>query len=308
MKRMILAVALVAVLPGCGSGGAVDLGAASDHVSAAKFMPNHFPVLPPVGAHPSAAPTGPCLVSAGGRDVYADGRMIWQKWSRSGAPLVKSSLIPTGATTLSTGLVQQRLIPRGARLLRSKILATGLFPPGGLTLGRRSFEKHEDASNYEVRTHGHVVLTQELPPSIMQHPTVETPAQARARARLDALLADPTKYLPAAAWADRTIRPYIPSHFTISDLNQDGRTPDPSRLPPPADTELAQHTGFLRNGYQVITTNQARALIQAFQKAGIPPARNNAAGIDYDFAGMHMGPNHQGDLGLSPLLPHDCVA
>ena len=56
-------------------------------------------------------------------NVYADGRVIWQKWTSSG----DATVVPDGARRLDTGYVQQRLTLQGVQLLRSKILATGLF-------------------------------------------------------------------------------------------------------------------------------------------------------------------------------------
>ena len=55
--------------------------------------------------------------------MYADGRVIWQKWTSSG----DATVVPDGARRLDTGYVQQRLTLEGVQLLRSKILATGLF-------------------------------------------------------------------------------------------------------------------------------------------------------------------------------------
>ena len=56
-------------------------------------------------------------------NVYADGRVIWQKWTSSG----DATVVPDGARRLDTGYVQQRLTLQGAQVLLSQILATGLF-------------------------------------------------------------------------------------------------------------------------------------------------------------------------------------
>ena len=75
--------------------------------------------------------------------------------------------------------------------------------------------------------------------------------------------------LPATAWADRTIRPYIPTHYKIS--HDHGVGPKPSRMPAPAGAALAHFAAFLRTSDQVITLSQAIALTHAFLKAGITP-------------------------------------
>jgi hypothetical protein len=306
MKRQgAFAAALVVVVPGCGSNGAVDLGSARNHVPHAQYLPTHFPVLPPAGAKPSTPTTGKNVIDISLHPntewiVYPDGRIIWQKRTRSGHPRI----IPTGADALTTGYVQQRLTRRGVQLLRSTILATGLFHQHNLRLARPSYAKHDDFDYYRIRTRGRTMgvgvwappaADEVSPPSYDR----ETPAQARALAQINDLFTDPTKHLPAAAWADRTIRPWIPSHYIIS---HDRYAPDPSRLPSPANAALAQYTQFLRTSVQVITTNQARALLQAFQKAGIAPTKNNATEVFYDFAGLHMKP---GGISLWPALPDD---
>src|SRR5262249_22799833 len=90
-----------------------------------------FAGFPPVGAKASTPTRGKLeiglrigLKSATTEwNVYADGRVIWQKWSSAG----DATVVPKGARTLDTGYVQQRLMLPGLRLLRWKILATGLF-------------------------------------------------------------------------------------------------------------------------------------------------------------------------------------
>jgi len=97
-----------------------------------------------------------------------------------------------------------------------------------------------------------------------QHPL--PPAQGRALARIDTLFATATSRLPARAWADRTIRPYVPSHY---DLGFDRAAPDPAKLPSPAREELAKYQPLLHDWSQSLTTAQTRALITAFVKSGV---------------------------------------
>jgi hypothetical protein len=287
-----LAAALIVIGSGCGSGGAVDLGNARNHVPSAAYLPTRFPVLPPIGAEPSTPMTGRWVIDITLHPdtewvVYADGRLIGQSWTRSHRPRI----IPRGARAKDTGYVQQRLTRRGVQLLRSAILGTGLFQHN-LSLVRRSHDRHQDYDGYRIRTHGRTIEVAVSPPPAGEDASSpsdkrETPAQARALARIDAIFTDPTRLLPAAAWADGAIRPWIPSHYIIS---YDRYAPDPSRLPPPANAALAQYTKLLSTSVQIVTTNQARALLQAFKKAGIAPARNTPAMVLYDFAGLHMRP------------------
>ena len=86
--------------------------------------PVHFAGLPPKGAPASTPVTGKVVLSLGySWHMYADGRIIWQKWNHAGQALV----VPHGAKTADTGFVQRRLTLQGVKLLRSRILSTGLF-------------------------------------------------------------------------------------------------------------------------------------------------------------------------------------
>ena len=66
---------------------------------------------------------------------------------------------------------------------------------------------------------------------------------------------------------------------------------------------LVQYKHLKRHGCQVLTTGQARALLQAFVEAGISPSDNQAWNIGFDFAGL--GLPHPSYLHLSPALPDD---
>ena len=110
-------------------------------------------------------------------------------------------------------------------------------------------------------------------PSWKQHFTKPTPAQTRALASIEALVADPARWLPTSAWADRQIRAFVPARYLVA---FDRGYPDLSKLPPPAAKALAQYKPLKRHACQILTTGQARALLQAFVKAGISPSENMA--------------------------------
>lgn len=259
----------------------------------------HFAGLPSNGAHASTPATGKLVLSLNPStshkwsswSVYADGRVIWQKWNHSMDPVV----IPQGARMVDTGYVQQRLTPQGVRLLRSRILSTGLFEHNlWLDAGRRHPRVLVRVWNGDSLVS---VESVHLPyqPS-RHHFTKETPAQARALARVEALLAHPAVRLPTTAWADREIRAFVPSRYWFT---FDRSAPDMSKLPSPARALLQKPLQALFADtchVVVVTTDQARAILQALVEAGIPPSTNQASWIGFG------APSY---LHFSPALPHE---
>ena len=259
----------------------------------------HFAGFPPVGVKASTPTTGRLLIGLGPTptttwNVYADGRIIWQKWTRSG----DATVVPKGARRLDTGYVQQRLTLRGVQLLQSKILATGLFEDNlRLDLGGHdTWVSHQVLRGDRMVT---VVGDSSPDPSWNEQFTKATPAQTRALAWIAALVAHPARWLAARAWADRQIRPFVPARYLIA---VDRSYPDLSKLPFPAREALAQYKDLRSHGCQILTTGQARALLQAFAKAGISPSSNHASSIEFYLAGLGHRPS---DLHLHPALPED---
>ena len=129
---------------------------------------------------------------------------------------------------------------------------------------------------YQVRVGDRMVTVQGLPfagPSRKEPFTAATPDQTRALAWIAALVADPAGSLPTSVWANRQIRAFVPACYSIA---FDRGYPDLSKLPPPAGKARSQYKQLKRHAYQVVTTRQARALLQAFVKAGISPQDNHA--------------------------------
>jgi hypothetical protein len=237
-----------------------------------------FVGLPPEGAHPSTPPSGELVLSFNGFGepngrvrvdlyVYADGTMIWQKWTYLSAPVD----VPEGANEFASGYLEQRLTTDGVALLRSRILSTGLFDRDRqLRAGG-----HHRPLTIGVRNGDRVVFVS-ASHAAKRYPK-ETPAQARAIVRLDTLLADLTAWLPTTAWADREIRAYVPARYQAG---FDRRVPSPDELPPPADE-------LLFDDCEVLTIAEARAISdalenEALEDPGVRPSLTSDGQLGYE--------------------------
>ena len=168
--------------------------------------------LAPKGMSPSLPESGELVVSFffghtmgdPGRfhvHVYEDGRMLWFRLGEA------------SPGTPSTGWIEQRLTPEGVEAMRAVVLATGLFETDthfanshGLFFGDIGVR---DGGRFVRVTWGDIGVGDEPPATI---PTVE---QANALNRLDALFADPMSWLPADAWRDPEMRPFVPSRYSV---------------------------------------------------------------------------------------------
>lgn len=295
MRRFALVITVLALPAAVGTfGGAVAEG----NVSMAHATdPTHFAGLPAEGARVSAPAAGKLVFSLSPSpwsswNVYADGRMIWQRWTHVGA----AAVIPPGVGMADTGYVEQRLTPLGVRLLRSRILSTGLFEHDLRLAGGR----HQ--ASYRVRRGDRMVSVSGVPfadAPWTAHVAKATPAQARGLAELDALL-DPPVRLPSTAWAARDVRAFVPSQYLIA---IDRAAPDLSKLPFPLRELLGGYTKLFRYGCQVVATSAARAILHAFAEAGIAPSDNRASNIAFDFKGL--GFSHPSYLHFHPARPGD---
>src|SRR5262249_49155566 len=198
----------------------------------------HFAGLPPVGVKASTPTTGRLVIGLRPTatpecNVYADGRVIWQKWTPAG----DATVVPKGASKPDTGYVQQRLTLQGVQLLRSKLIATRLFEHNlMLNLG-----KGDAYVSHELRRGDRMVTVDRVgspDPSWNEHCTKATAAQARALAWIAALVAKPARWLPAQVWAHRQIRAFVPARYVLA---FDRGYPDVSKLPPPAGKVLSEY-------------------------------------------------------------------
>jgi hypothetical protein len=264
--------------------------------------PTHFAGFPAEGVKASTPTTGRLLIGLRSGttgttiwNVYSDGRIIWQKWTSSG----DATVVPDGARRLDTGYVQQRLTPQGVQLLLSKLLATGLFEHNLML----AFGKHDAWAFHRVRRGDRLVTINGVPspdPTWNQHFTNPTPAQTQALASIEQFVANPGRWLPARAWANRRVRAFVPARYVVA---FDRSYPDISKLPAPVAKVLVQYKQLKRHACQVMTTGKARALLQAFVKGGMSPSENHAFVIAFDFAGM--GLPRPSDFHMSPALPDD---
>lgn len=273
----------------------------------ASTKPTHFAGFPPKGVRASTPTTGRLLIRfyRAGREgqpvrglrlranttwnVYADGRIIWQRWSSSG----DATVVPDGARRLDTGYVQQRLTPQGVRVLLSKILATGLFEQDLLLDAGSDY-----ALAFQVRRGDRMVtvIGGSPDPADPREFAQPTPAQMRALAWIEKLVADSARLLPTSAWANREVSAFVPARYVVG---FDRSYPDISKLPSPAGKVLSRYKPLERHGCQVMTTGKARALLDAFVEAGLSPSENFAFEIAFGLP----GPRGPSDFHMGPALP-----
>jgi hypothetical protein len=217
--------------------------------------------LPPVGATRSAPESGELVIQywidpdglgkggfAGGEGwVYADGRLI---------------------TLRGNGFLEQRLTPEGVELLRSEIVSTGLFD-------------HHQPAGWPASPHG--VIRVRIGERLVRVQVGCPGCPANFPERLGERLADAASWLPASAWKDRQIRAYVASRYAISYFAQPQaleRSRVLSLLPAAAEDLLrakdAVTEQWIPSDHYVsdLTTEEARALAQALDDAGLKPQKS----------------------------------
>ena len=216
--------------------------------------------------------------------VYADGRMIWQRWAGVSGPVVISG----GVNQTEAGYLEQRLTPEGIERIRSKLRSTGLFEHS------LKLQAPHPSASFQARIGGgavHIDVRRHWSPK--QDASVETPAQARALGRVETFLADPTAWLSPEMFATPDTRTFVASRYLI--VFDRGR-PDLSKLPPAVADFLVRYDELFRDTCQVITTDEARATLQALVDGGITPSDIDPYSIGFSLA----GPSY---LHLHPALP-----
>ena len=300
-RRRLVAFAVVALVLAAGASTAFALRAYVLHQGIVGLAPE--------GATPSTPTRGEVVVSfmfghdsgdAGrfGVTVYADGRMIWQRLD-------------------GTGVLEQRLTPQGVRLVRSEVVATGLVDwDVHFLTGPWLYTEDIWYGAIDVRTGNRLV---HVSWGDMNHPrhvprVIMAQEQARTLARLDARLEHPASWLPASAWADREIKAYVPSGYSVCIEGKRGLglARILALLPPSAanvlrDQENARQEYTNRAGtFQLwcskLPNDEARALERMLDNAGIPGTK--------DEFGLAYGPFDPADfkatdysITFNPLYP-----
>jgi hypothetical protein len=310
-RRLVIALAVLAIV--------AAVAAAAYGTVRVVFLDKGFIGVPPVGATPSSPESGdleivywfPSVTQHLGRSrawVYADGRLIW---------LREGSDLPERANPLSTGFLEQRLTPEGVELLRSEIVSTGEF---GDEAPKPPCAPGESPADGNCR--------RPMPPPAPDEPmTVPWITEilvkdlgrlvrvdrARDLWRLEEQLSDPGSWLPASAWAEQEIRAYVPSRFAVC---YGGWPPDEPRerpeilaeFPAVARAALDQDAparegplfgspGHFRASHEYCfdaTTDEARALVAAFEDAGLK--RQGAYRLNFSVGTAHVY--------FEPYLPH----
>lgn len=167
-------------------------------------------LFPPDGAPPSAPDTGEMVASisftrlssttgvpAGWAGtsiaVLADGRVLWGPVS-----------------DVPGGMAEQRLTAEGADRVRSEFLSTRLFLEDRHGPLGDSRALHSCACIISVRDDGGRFISTGL-----YSPEPSNPEVDRAVKRLVEYVTDLPSSLPASAWEDETIRPYVPSRYRV---------------------------------------------------------------------------------------------
>lgn len=240
--------------------------------------------LAPVGAQPSTPVRGALVLDfAFGRTMgdpgrftlamYEDGRLIWQRVGDHSR---------TDEFRNSTGLLERRLTPEGVGLVKAEVTSSGLVDRDlHLYGGRGLFFGQIDLriGSRRVRVTWGDATWEGVGPDVDRQ--FATPEQARALVRLDERLEDPMSWLPASAWADPEVKPYVPSGYRVcyQGAKAIGRSRVLDLLPPRAAGVLRGQQST-RNEYtnllgtfvlwcSDVTNDEARALERMLDDAGV---------------------------------------
>jgi hypothetical protein len=270
-RKLVVALAVAVLVPA--------VAAAAYGAVRVLFLDKGFIGLPPVGATPSTPESGelevfywvsspqlrrpPTWSGDGnvGRSrawVYADGRLIW----------LREATVPEGANRWTTGFLEQRLTPEGVERLRSEVISHAVAcrtNTGGCGARVRVRDGNSLIPVRWARNLGHRDLV-----------------------RLETRLSDPSSWLPASAWEDRKISPYVPSRFAACYTQVAHESSNQARiltrLPSTAqdllrakDTKrVTQFYGDKPGSFNLnyhwcsdLTTDEARVLSTALDDAGV---------------------------------------
>jgi hypothetical protein len=255
--------------------------------------PAGFIPLPPQGATPSAPVTGVLLLSlqacggpsslpwSGNLALYADGRLLWHTY---GEPF-------NGGQRPRTGWLEQRLTPEGAELLRSELASSGLLSRGqsGAYCPPGSY-----LADALIGDHNEYYLG-ELPRALVER------------------IADPGSWLPASAWEDREVRPFVPASYGVCVTGSGARigVSEIADVLPPRVADLVRARDWGENASGPVwfwctgvATEDAHTFVEALDAAAIQRNEQpSVPGPEYLFE--YQDPSRSGLLRISfwPNLP-----
>lgn len=256
-------------------------------------------VFPPTGIEPSTPATGQVVVSFYAEDlsgtthweriaidVYEDGRVIWSRCGQTlpnddGHPFDytgtdEGCVLPAAADVsdgLSTGWVEQRLTTKAVEALRAELLETGLFEGKWESVTPNSTDLL-DWMFVDVLVEGRMRdIRVDYQTIDFNPPTAE---QLAGLEHIQEIFLDLERWFTASAWVDREVALFVPSSYTFwsergpaKALLRDAASGtelvrlEPADLPEPADRLLT------REGCDVVTLDEARAILAGFEAAGI---------------------------------------
>ena len=293
------------------------IATASAFAMRALFVGTGIVGLPPVGATLSTPERGELVLNFTfghswgdpGRFsvlLYADGRLVSERvGDRSRTDEYRNS----------TGLLERRLTPEGVELVRAEVISTGLFDRDlhlqsgeGLYSGRINFRNGDRLVHV---TWGDATWDDVGPDSNVAK-EVPTPEQASALKRLDARLADPASWLPASAWKNPDITPFVPSGYSVCYFGAQGiGLSQVLALLPPAAGDLLRsqertHREFTTFAHWCsdLTNAEARALARILDDAGLN-GHEDVFGLTYGVRERELAGATEFSLTFVPLVPHE---
>ncbi|HET7236956.1 MAG TPA: hypothetical protein VFK59_11060 [Actinomycetota bacterium] len=217
-------------------------------------------------------------------EIYADGRMVWSRCAEEletlGAepdPSVPQGCVPAPGLddigVVNTGWVEQRLTPEAVELLRTELLDTGLFKPDWYSVTPNSTNLL-DWMFIDVRDGDRIRSVRVDYQSIDFNPP--TAHQLAGLEHMQEIFLDLERWFPETAWMQREVTPFVPPSYSFwskrgpeKALLRDAASGleivklEPADLPAPADRFLT------REGCDVVTLDEARAILEGFEAAGI---------------------------------------
>jgi hypothetical protein len=256
--------------------------------------------LPPEGAAPSAPVKGVVLLSlqacegpsslpwSGNLALFADGRLLWHTFDDpfAGHPSGLNYPRPT------TGWLEQRLTPAGTELLRSELVSSGLLSPRQ----QATYTCPPGSYRADARTGDHYeYYVGKLPRDLVER------------------IAEPASWLPASAWEDREVRPFVPASYHVCFTGLDPRisvaeiaTALPARLGKlvrARDWE-ENHAGVVWLWCTKVATEDARTFAEALDAAAFERNEHpGVAGPEYPFDYQHASRSELLHISFWPDLP-----